>query len=505
MVVVVAGVAFLSACRALTPRETKAPHDHVLMFDTDGQAADPTGNHACASGVRGSASETKGSVEDWCNGKQWSLRGQPWLSDELFERQREDILAGLRSYAEAGNQRRLLIFIHGGLNARGSSLERAERLVGLIEQENGAAGAYPLFVNWRSSLRSSYRDHLFLVRQGKRYGPKAAVAAPFIFFGDIARGILHIPLALGNEIKNALRGCNRCALNEHVLGVEHELVEENHGGGGIQLQPGELCTTPASTTARTLSLVATTPTVKLLTAPTIDTIGASAWSIMRRRTRLLLVTEDEFRKQEMIPSIAGTFEPQGHLSIFLRELSDFLKAAEEDGEPWTVDLVGHSMGTIVINEIIREHGDHLQVSNIVYMAAACSLEDYHHTIIPYLETHEAARMFHLTLHPKADIRERNFWDLPPRGSLLVWLDDFLTKSETPFERRAGRYDNLLRIVHLTPPAVADQISIRAFGLGKCLSEQPQKHGDFGERLRFWDPNCWSADHSADEGCYDLDD
>lgn len=492
---------FWMGCQGLKPRKIHTPRDHVLMFDTEGQAADPTGNHACRQGGRAEKPKTRGSAQEWCEGKQWVFRSQPWLTDELFAEQRRGIFEGLREHAAQVGPRRLLIFVHGGLNPRDASLERAAQLVPEVEGGVGEAKAYPLFINWRSSLRSSYHDHLFKIRQGKNLGAKAAIVSPFIALGDVFRGVLRIPISVGNEVKNARRMCNRCRLNVHVAEVEAELVQAG-GDGGVRIRPGTECKPRfRSTAARSTSLLVTIPTVKLVTAPAIDTLGVASWSMMRRRTGLLFYSEDELRTQQMVPSVARTPDPQGHLAVFLRELAKELTSAAQRGEAWTVDLVGHSMGAIVVNEIVRELGDVLPIRNIVYMAAACSLEEYHQTVIPYLEAHPEARMFHLTLHPKAELRERHAWDLPPRGSLLVWLDDFLTPSETPFERRAGRYDNLLRVMHLTPREVTDQIQIKAFGLGHCADKEPQRHGDFGEKLRFWDPACWQADPFDPGSCF----
>ena len=95
------------------------------------------------------------------------------------------------------------------------------------------------------------------------------------------------------------------------------------------------------------------------------------------------------------------------------------------------------MGGIVTNQILRDYRD-LPIHDVVYMASASSVRGYEESVYPFLEEKREngayPRVYHLTLHPKAEIRERGFI-LAPQGSLLVWIDDFLCNPKTPREAR----------------------------------------------------------------------
>jgi len=133
----------------------------------------------------------------------------------------------------------------------------------------------------------------------------------------------------------------------------------------------------------------------------------------------------------------------------------------------------------------------LNVGNIVFMAAATTTEDYQSTINPYLARHPKTQMYHLVLHPRAEVSERNYYDFAPRGSLLVWIDNFFTDPSTPLGRRVGRFSNLMPELTFTDPGIRGQVHVKVFRVGTPVScWSPQKHGDFGS-FPFWDKDFWS--------------
>jgi hypothetical protein len=166
--------------------------------------------------------------------------------------------------------------------------------------------------------------------------------------------------------------------------------------------------------------------------------------------------------------------------------------------------VGHSAGTIIINEAIRRFGlpkaqkQVLPFNTIVYMAAASSLRDVQNSVYPYLQNHPSTEFYQLMLHEKAEEGETVWqpFDLPPRGSLLVWIDNFLSNPLTHKERTAGKYRNFFGDYHSIPENIRNQIYLRIFSQGeKVHSGNPQKHGEFTHRFRFWDAKCWATDFS----------
>jgi len=113
-------------------------------------------------------------------------------------------------------------------------------------------------------------------------------------------------------------------------------------------------------------------------------------------------------------------------------------------------IVGHSMGSIVANELIRRYGERLPISNIVYMGAACGVDDLEHVVIPYLVRHRGTSFYDLCLHPGNDSSELPVtWAGPvsPRGSLLDWIDFYYSSADTDYGWTLGKWDNAI----LGPP------------------------------------------------------
>src|SRR5205807_7605742 len=105
---------------------------------------------------------------------------------------------------------------------------------------------------------------------------------------------------------------------------------------------------------------------------------------------------------------------------------------EDDAGHYQITLVGHSMGAIVLNELVRRSTtEGVHYDNIVYMAAACSVRDFQRSVVPYMQRHTTTNFYNLCLHPVNEVRERHAADLVPRGSLLVWIDDMYSNPYTP--------------------------------------------------------------------------
>lgn len=195
-------------------------------------------------------------------------------------------------------------------------------------------------------------------------------------------------------------------------------------------------------------------------------------------------------------SHCGFFNKQaGHIETYLRQRN----------RPLEITLVGHSMGTIVLNEVIRRN-PYLPIKNIVYMAAASTIRDYESSVIPYLRKNDETSFYNLMLHPKAEREERPAGlEIVPRGSLLVWIDDFLSNPLTIYDRTLGRFDNYLQYTHHVPTKPNDlkkRIYVRSFSAGECKKgTDPQEHGNFSSNYRFWEKRCWRNLH--EKGCYDL--
>ena len=105
---------------------------------------------------------------------------------------------------------------------------------------------------------------------------------------------------------------------------------------------------------------------------------------------------------------------------------------------------------------------------------------------------EVVQAYMQHVQDNAEAAEQFLWSSLP-GSLLVWLDGFFARPDAPLDLVAGRYQNLLRVVHLHDnPRVRSRISLKAFNFGESTEEtSPQTHGDF-DNFPFWKEAFWQT-------------
>lgn len=260
----------------------------------------------------------------------------------------------------------------------------------------------------------------------------------------------------------------------------------------------------------------TLPT-KLASAPIIDALGKSAWDIMLRSVSQLFhydAEQDIHNGLQHRGDEDKNYKSTGALYLFFKELRKAVCSHEapkgtcQNTAGWEITLVGHSTGAIITHHIIRDFPE-LPIKNIVYMGAASSIRDYQETVFPYITEknkdvknapcatlttkQEPTCVYHLMLHETAESGEW-LWDSIdpfPRGSLLIWLDNFLSHPLSKEDRTMGRFTNFITTVHHTPQSLRPYIHIQKFGVGEAV-DAPKKHGDFGQKLKFWDPKCWTT-------------
>ncbi len=481
MLALVAFVLMASACSITVPT------NHIVMANGLGNPTDPSSNFF-------------GKHLSYVPGVTYRQMDDVRFGEHLYQIRQ----AMIAHPVEANGKRKVLIFIHGGLNTATDSVARASRL----NESIGQAGYFPVFVNWESSFPTSYFDHLFNFRQGRRTfhwccgNPDApeplktavgavvgALTMPFYLATDMARGVLRAPVvwfslmtkrdqasALSRSASSTFSSLRRrfdSALRDPT-GAHPDTVAISEGPDQRNL--GE----------RIVTTVDDFNPLKLPASLIIDAGGTSAWANMVRRTRTLFQRDADFERD------VGTAQPGGALARWLTHLQETI---DQNGGPeaWDVTVVGHSMGAIILNEILRDVPT-LPVSSIVYMAAAASIRDYQDTVFPYLlHANTKAEVYHLTLHPDAETEERSFGSIAPDGSLLVWIDAFLSSPATALDLTAGRFTNLLPTLEGTPAPIRERIHVKAFGVGRSLaSTDPQAHGDF-DTIEFWKPSVWAPE------------
>lgn len=456
------------------------PHRNIVMFNEYGRLLDPTGNVGCEQ------------PPALCNGRHLTIIPYDELSQSNREKYLDDLFANVIDNAPViDGKKRLFIFAHGGLNTQKASVESATNLFDRMNQEKRYS---PLFINWRSSLVSSYLDHAIFIRQGEHSSILGPLTSPVVIAVDGVRSVVRAPLVWGAQIRG---GASTSPGNDWPYGLEDRVdylesvyKREMTSRGldhhdAIEIETGVDRRTFPDKALSGVSWFVLLPIRFFVAAPLIDGLGTSSWDNMLRRTKYLFHNEGEFKNGH--PEQTG-----GDLSMVLRRLEAKM---HDSRDQWEIVLVGHSMGTIVFNELLRQF-PRLEVSTIVYLAAACSIRDFEASVIPYLQRHPATQFYNVTLHHLAEERER--WDLlipyfdpAMRGSLLSWIDDFFSNPLTPMDKTLGKSVNFLRTEHLIPPDVRGRVHLKEFSVGgDAVGNQPQEHGDF-KSFPMWDSDFYT--------------
>jgi pimeloyl-ACP methyl ester carboxylesterase len=393
--------------------------------------------------------------------------------DPLLEGEQEDeigkLVEKIVSNLKTENSQELLIYIHGGLVTRQAGIESAVELTQAILGENN--NIYPVSFVWRSGGWESYRDQLFNVRNGIVNKRLAIATSPFKLGSDLGRGIMDTPYAGGLEahrlflsLQNKLNYC--AEMNDGDK--EIVICPEPHDFSALD-KVGDVLGT-----ARYFLM---TP-VRVGTAPFINGLGRSGYENMVRRTR------EAFLRDTNLTSEIDSHK--GAVYLFFEALQDRIDAKPNV----TITLIGHSMGTMLVNEIIRQFPD-LPYKHVVFMGAAVSIRDFQNVVVPHLSNQQTFKFYNLSLLPVAETREMNdFLNAIPSGSLLEWIDDMLSSPPTLADRTLGKWVNIRDVMPSFSEESRKNMTMRVFGTRKG---QPQAHGQFNDIKRcFWRESFWTA-------------
>ncbi len=450
----------------------------------------------------------------------------------------ETIWAGFN----ASGKTNVLVFVHGGMNDRDIGLKHY-----LDDYEATQTNYYPVFVVWPSGWGGTYVEHLLWVRQGIKMETKlektfSLLTVPFMLVADLGRAVTRLPMVIANNTRSDTETITPVRKQDSGTPVKDygEIVSK-----GYHVHIEDDYSRSEDRLIRDISYNATLP-VKYVFAALIDGLGKGAWDNMLRRTQTVYPGKIDLQERiQIAETLAGTrtnsvsqndakkprrqrrkekstkrYAAAG-LPAFFELLRNFQTT---NGAASQITLVGHSMGAIILNRVARD--TKIDFANIVYMGAACSIEDFSTSVLPYLREHTNTEFYSLSLHPVAEAGE---WyliagDLVPRGSLLMWLDNFLMNPVTEQERTLGRWRNLFRTSATGEPVIqrffdndssgslTNRLHFRAFSVGvggpnelrpqnyqwndnpvpKTLEQRrdtPLAHGDFTE-MPYWSKDFW---------------
>jgi pimeloyl-ACP methyl ester carboxylesterase len=161
-------------------------------------------------------------------------------------------------------------------------------------------------------------------------------------------------------------------------------------------------------------------------------------------------------------------------------------------------MIGHSMGTIVINELLQLFPD-LPYESLVYMAGAASVRDTARAATPVLVNNRGCTKFYgLMLHPMNEARESTYRGLLPSGSLLTYVDEFLEVPKTVPDRTVGQWRNLRATRHIffedARRWMLFHVFDRAEGDNSKGYPNPTTHGAFNDKdVPFWRGSFWKPE------------
>ncbi len=366
----------------------------------------------------------------------------------------------------------LTIFIHGGLNTFENARDRVTRDAGKMLDD----GKYPLFISWDSGALPNVSDHIFFLRRGVKTKALGVLSSPFVMLEDALRSLARVPASTYNVLfdQNTFLYCGDkdlvCINSNEKLDAAKDLkqisantslnIHVNQNDTGFTLGEKWTIWNP----------------VKLFTAPMVDGVGTGAWDSMLRRTDLVLLKDiASANNGSLLDTTAAT---------------KFLDRWANNHPDRKVILIGHSMGTIIANNIINKYQDKIDFNRIVYMAAACRIKDIDYVIAPYLDHNKEAVFYNLSLHPDRDLSENSYYDFVPRGSLLIWIDQTFASINSFQDRTAGYWLNIVRSASQTfaDEDIRNRVHLTRFPINNC---PPQKQSEFGES-EFWKEEFWKG-------------
>jgi pimeloyl-ACP methyl ester carboxylesterase len=420
----------------------------------------------------------------------------------------------------------LLVYVHGGLNSLSSTDRRVlhDNIPEKIMTDR-ADWHYPVFISWPSAALPTYGEQSFLLREGRRTSPWiGVVSSPFIVIADILRSIGNYPATfyyqVTTEKDRAASAYHAGSLSNSWKAAIKEFCEDKLPSNRTTQAP-EGCET-GSLSDPDLSVKANLSgyyvngfervsrgTGQTLSFPVRYSVGSlwhsgfsdSAWENMKRRTNNVFYPTSLF-DERISKGVSG--------GDFFEKLIDRARQVRErkNAMEYEVTLVGHSMGSIVINLTLERHGENWIESsvlkNIVYMAAAASIDDTLSAVSPVIKNQESpVQFFNLTLNRVAEISETHLFGAVPLGSLLVSIDQHYERPEHPLKRTIGSEVNVLSAIDIIDSRFKGAVREPVFkAFDRCPGKYPAEHGDFGY-LAYWREETWQIDKSDCESRYML--
>lgn len=442
------------------------------------------------------------------------LHIDPLATNEIFSRaeptsravgQMQKILCGAEKISKHKNWDKvnIVFFVHGGLNGFNASDKRLKKNKLVIDQ-----GKYPIYLAWPSGPASTWSEHIFRIREGKKTNKLlGAISSPFVFTSDILKSIGNYPstaLYQGINEKDRVASLLHSSYLSNTWEDSHLVFckDKNTDIQDCEKKPIKEYSLQANYSNYKPSNTVVRGGAQLITFPIRYTVGSlwhsgissAAWENMKRRAKNISYPTHEFDSRYAKGLNSGVF-----FKMMLERAKFYRKQYQKDYE---ITLIGHSMGSIVINNALnRYQASWIEtpfLENIVYMAGAASINDSLNSLSSVLvernRTENNQRFtpnfYNLTLNRVAEISEMHYLGIIPTGSLLVSIDQHHDKPEHPLNRTIGSEVNVLSSLRIIDEALSMSTGKKVFkSFDKLEQELPKIHGDFG-KMPFWDEKIW---------------
>ena len=456
---------------------------------------------------------------------------------------------------EKKRKKHVLVYMNGGLNKVSSVKRQAFNQIDCMMD----VGFYPVFLIWDTGPVTSYFEQSFYVNNGLREDTFRFDLGLINFTADVLQGIARVAKTYNDQIdlfQEAVFPSENSGYRP-VYDWTPKYNPNNPVSEDNNIYIRSNTDTPEYTARRIgKSLVySATVGVRALTTMLWDPLGEAAWENMLRKSRMTVSRPEDYR-----PSLrpddndAENFDKavrerylkgSGAFSRFMFELELCSKRKArindpQDGSPLCADsydrrtskfkpadkktrkgiirafrnssitLIGHSMGAIVINELLLRYPN-LNYSDIVFMAAATSLRDVQRTLVPFMrhkmKRKDDVRFYNLMLHPRNDARETIVYGAFPSGSLLESIDMLFEDPPSMLDRTFGKWRNVRHAKDLIDKDVRSRMFFKVFGFEPSSEHDddpkscreagfrpadPRAHGDFNNTCQyFWLPEFWT--------------
>jgi hypothetical protein len=454
------------------------------------------------------------------------------LDSETSETDQKDIRQYLRKFLQEfqkftaenpGKPKKLLIYINGGLNSIGGARNQMANQISCMERD----GYFPAFLIWRTEALATYGEQIGKVRNGV-LKESIQSTSPLYIAGDLGVGLARAPVTFYNSTGRYIdRILFRRLSNEYdveTAGTKSADQRYDDDNQPVSDKKNIIYANGADDGRSDIlgdALYTLTAPFRLVTTPFTDSLGRTARENMLRRSRVTIRSAWEFQQDfyEANRTLGG--EPTSRADLikkyergtgtFARFFQELAWCRQGDNGCWEnnhekllenteITVIAHSMGAIVIDQILSQFMD-FKIDNIVYMGSATTTRSFLTRAGPYLRKYPSTRFYNLMLHPLAEVRETTFGGLLPSGSLLEWIDDMFENPKTLADRTFGKWRNVALTKDIFPKDIQDQMLFKIFGFQEGHNRvcenghvwpDPITHGAFNDtRMFYWHPRFWA--------------